>query len=84
MALASDARRTVEGRVRVEGLDARAGERGVLIERHRPISIVVREAGQERELAIREPAGRVPRWALAVAPAAALFVRAMMRSKGWR
>ncbi len=79
--LATDALRSVEGRVRVEGVDARAGGRGVLFERHRPVSVVVREAGSERELAIGEPAWGARPWLLLAAPAAALFVRAVVRER---
>jgi hypothetical protein len=70
----------VEGRVRVEGVDARAAGRGLLFERHRPVSVVVREAEGEREYPIGEAAGRPGPWMMLAAPALALFVRALVRS----
>lgn len=79
--LSRDATRSVEGRVHVEGVDGRAGARGVLFERHRPVAIVVREDGNERELAIEPPQRGPQPWALMAAPAVALMVRAIVRAR---
>ena len=44
--------RTVEGQVRVRGIDARAGGRGFVFERREPVSLLIREQGSLRRVAL--------------------------------
>jgi hypothetical protein len=72
--ISTAAGRTVEGQVRVRGIDARAGGRGFRLERREPVSVLIRENGSLRRVALPRPERR----ALAIwiaAPVAALIAR---------
>jgi hypothetical protein len=69
--------RTVEGQVRVRGIDARAGGRGFVYERREAVSLLIREPGSLRRVALP----RARRSALAVwiaAPIAACIAKRLV------
>jgi hypothetical protein len=72
----------VSGRVEVRGIDALAGARGFITERHTPTTIVLRDAAGEREYDLGEPKRGPGRAAYAIAPIAALLLMRYMRRKG--
>lgn len=52
--VASDGAREIDGVVRVRGIDATAGDRGVRFERRVPVAIIVRDAGGVRRMTLPE------------------------------
>jgi len=69
--------RTVEGQVRVRGIDARAGGHGVRFERREPVSLLIREGGSLRRVALPPPQ-RGPLAIWIAAPLAALIARRLV------
>ena len=72
--------RRVEGIVRVRGLDLRVRGRGLVLERWRPVAVVVRTPDALRRLTIDEP--RTPATALALlAPVVAFDATRLLARK---
>jgi hypothetical protein len=70
--------------VRVRGVDGRAAGRGVLLEQHDPVRLVVRDHGGERSVDIA-PADEGWRTAAFIAaPLAALILGRIIRRRGGR
>jgi hypothetical protein len=70
--------RQMEGIVQVRGLDLRVRGRGIVIERRRPVAVVVRTRDTLRRLAIDESHSAVP-LLVAAMPLASLAMRRLMR-----
>ncbi|MDE3097270.1 MAG: hypothetical protein KGK07_14875 [Chloroflexota bacterium] len=71
--------RRVEGIVRVRGIDVRVQGRGVVLERWRPVAVVVRSPDALRRLAIDEP--RAPDAALALLAPVIAFAAARLLAR---
>ncbi len=70
--------RHMEGIVQVRGLDLRVRGRGVVVERRRPVAVIVRTPDTLRRLAIDEPHSAVA-LLMAALPLASLTMRRLMR-----
>ena len=70
--------RHIEGIVQVRGLDLRVAGRGVVVERRRPVAVIVRTPDTLRRLAVDERHSPVT-LLIAVLPLASLAMRRLMR-----
>lgn len=77
--VSSDARRTIDAVVRVRGVDATAGGRGVRAEQHTPVAIIVRDEHGVRRIALPQHSSHT--LAFLAAPVAAF---ALIRAMKWR
>jgi hypothetical protein len=73
---------TVEGLVRVRGLDARAVGRGFVYERHAPQAIAMVRAGSTQVQKLPRDGALRRAVALIAVPALALLLRRLLRLKG--
>ena len=79
--VARDATRTVEGVVRVRGLDARVAGRGGVIEWRDPHAVIVRDGGRVTRLTVpvQQRAGML--LAFVLVPVAGVFLRNALASR---
>ncbi|MEX2247235.1 MAG: hypothetical protein WEC75_11160 [Dehalococcoidia bacterium] len=77
--ISSSDSRTVEGVARVRRIDARARGRGLVIEQHEPIAVVVHEAGSVRRIALPQASGESFGAAIVAAPLVYFALRLLMR-----
>jgi len=79
--VARDMTRTVEGVVRVRGIDARVAGRGVVVERRDPQAVIVRDGGRVTRLTIPPSQRAGMLLAFALVPVAGMFVRSALASR---